>query len=64
MPCASKPTHEQVKAFLADLEAVYEKHQLGLERYYVQYDEYDSDEGFYVVPLRDADSLYLVGRKS
>lgn len=46
-----KLDYDAVEAFKAELVTVCLKHGMSLEYYHHQYDEYDSDEGFQVIPI-------------
>lgn len=57
---AKKITHQQAQAFIADLRAVIERHQLMFEHYHIEYDEWDSDEGYEIVPLSTSMDLHNI----
>ena len=46
-----KPTDLAVEAFLKEIVEVCQKHRLWLQHYRIEYDEFDSEEGFWVQPL-------------
>jgi hypothetical protein len=59
---------ERVARFKAALIALCREYGLKLKYYHVEYDQYDSDEGFEIVPLGPEESLYeiesaLIGKR-
>ena len=45
---ARKITRRQKNAFIKDVLAVFDKHKLELKHYYIEYDEFRSDNSYYV----------------
>ena len=47
----AKPSDHAVDAFLKEILEVCQKHRLWLQHYRIEYDEFDSEEGFWVQPM-------------
>ena len=59
----SKLSHEAKQAFIDAILAVCREHKMTLKHYYVEYDEYDSDEGMEIEPLdKDEFNLFYIKR--
>lgn len=49
-----KVTQAEKQEFIDDFITLCERHSLTFKHYHVDYDEYDSDEGYEVVPIDTA----------